>query len=411
MNSSYDVGSFDKSYPSVIARLLGLTSAVALVLLICASQATAEPLSMSFTEARANVGVQLSDEALFDAPATAPFVGQFDPGSGAIEAGALGVPQFSTFITEPLDADVAVDFTIGVITGSFDQATGALTLSGTAGGLLTAVGENAEGSCVVATVPEVLTLSTAGNSGGINPRSGTPFTAGLGGAGAIAGTWTDMTATPVDAGNQENIDVCETVDERIGGPGGIWLEHDGDVVAPAAPQLTGTDPASPSLSEAPRIRGAAEGGSTVRIYAGAACAGAPVATGSAGELGAPGIQVNVAAGVTATFSATATDAVGNASACSAPISYTRTVVTTPPPPPTKPLECTVPKLVGKTLKRAKKALKKANCKLGTVTKTKRAKAKKRRVLIVKSSTPRRGATPADRTVDLKLGLKPRKARG
>ena len=43
-------------------------------------------------------------------------------------------PQFSTFITDPVDADVTVEFEIGIITGSFTQATGALTLRGTRAG-------------------------------------------------------------------------------------------------------------------------------------------------------------------------------------------------------------------------------------------------------------------------------------
>lgn len=360
-----------------------------------ASVASAEPLSMTFTEARANVGVQLSDAALFGPPATAPLSAQIDPGSGTITAGNLQVPQFSTFITEPVNADVSVDFKIGVISGSFVQATGALSLSGEAGGTLTANGDE----CIVATTPSVLTLSTAGNSGGTSPRSGAPFAAGLTGAGAIAGQWTDMSATPV---TPEDTAVCETVDERIGGPGGIWLEQKGDVAAPPAPQLTSTSPASPSPSGTPRIRGAAEAGSTVRLYAGPSCTGTPLATASAAELAAPGVAVNVAKGTTATFSATATDAAGNASACSAPISYRR--------PKAPAAGCVVPKLVGKTLARASAALKAAGCKLGQVHRPAQPKGKGRRALVVKSSNPPAGARSASGKVNLRLGPKPRGAK-
>ena len=219
-----------------------------------------------------------------------------------------------------------------------------------------------------------------------------------------------MNATPVTP-DDEN--VCETVDERIGGPGGIWLEQE-DVTPPSAPQLTSTNPASPNSSGTPRILGGAEAGSTVTVYAGADCPGAPVATASAAELGSPGIPVDVAEGVTAAFSATATDAAGHTSPCSTAISYTRTKA--PPtgpgggddgPPKPKPPACIVPKLAGKTLARAKAALKAAHCKLGEVTKPKQPKGKKRRVLVVKSSSPRQGAKPADRTVDLKLHRKPK----
>jgi hypothetical protein len=282
---------------------------------------------MTFTEARANVWVQLSDEALFEAPATAPLEAQIDPGSGEITEGVLQVPEFSTHIVEPIDADVTVEFEIGIVTGSFDQASGALTLSGHAGGTLTADDDR---SCTVSA--GVLTLSTAGSSGGDNPRVGAPFTAGLTGAGAIAGQWVDMTATEIDPADAS---FCDNVENHsIGGPGGVWLEHEGDLVPPAAPQLGSTHPASPGLSGAPRIRGAAEAGSTVRVYAGSGCAGLPVATGNAAELDSPGIRVQVAEGVTAAFSATAADAAGNTSACSAPISYTR--LKAPPSPTPSP---------------------------------------------------------------------------
>ncbi len=264
-----------------------------------------EPLSMTFTEARANVGVQLSDEALFEAPDIAPFEARIDPASGSITAGVLQVPDFSTFIEEPVDADVTVEFEIGIITGSFDQATGALTLEGDAGGTLTANGDE----CIVSTTPSPLPLSTAGNSEGTNPRSGVPFTAGLTGPGAIAGQWTDMNAVPAIPG--EGVAVCNKVDERIGGPGGIWLEQEGEVVQPQPkpepqpkPQLT-TDPGKGQTS---------------------------------------------------------------------------------------PPLCVVPKLAGKTLARAKAALKAADCKIGKVRKPKRHKGQGRPALVVKSSNPAAGTS-------------------
>lgn len=198
-----------------------------LALVVCAATAHAAPLSMTFTEGRANVGDQLSvtdyEDALFRAPDTAPFQAQMD--AGLITAGSLAVPDFETFITDPIDANVTVEFDIGAISGSFDQATGALTLSGTAGGTLTAEG----GACTVSTIPSVLTLTTAGSTGGSSPFSGTPFIGGLTGAGAIAGQWTHMDATPVTEGDAS---FCNNVEQHIGGPGGVWLEHAGDIVPP-----------------------------------------------------------------------------------------------------------------------------------------------------------------------------------
>ncbi len=385
-------------------RAIGAIAFVSLLALgVCASPVSAQPLSMAFTEGRANVGVQLSvandEDALFKPPNRAPFAAQINPGSGSITAGALGVPEFVTHITAPIDADVSVEFEIGTITGGFNQATGALTLSGKAGGTLISEGRE----CDVSTEPSVLELSTSGSTGSgttgsVSPLLGAPFTAGLAGAGAIAGEWTDMHATPLSG----NIAFCENVEDEIGGPGGIWLEQE-DIVAPSAPQLSSTDPASPGASGTPRIRGSAEAGSTVRVYAHPNCAGVQVASGSAIELGSSGIAVAVAEGVTTAFSATATDAAGNTSACSAPISYTHSKKVDPPP------ACIVPKLAGKTLARAKEALRKANCKVGKVHKPKRRKGEEQRVLVVKSSNPAAGASPANGKVHLKLGPKPPKA--
>lgn len=391
-----------------IKRATGTIALVALFALsVCASAASADPLSMTFTEARANVGIQLSDTALFGPPKTAPFAAQIDPVSGFISSGTLGVPDFETFIEDPIEADVTIDFDIGQITGGFSQASGALSLTGAAGGTLTAAGSSFDGEkCTVLAEPSPLTLTTSGNSGGItNPRFGVPFAAGLAGSGAIAGEWTNMSATPVNPGVMKNVNFCEDVENQIGGPGGIWLMQQ-DLVPPSAPQLTGTDPASPNPSGTPRIRGTAEAGSTVRVYAGAGCTGTPVATGSAAELGSPGMRVEVSEGVTAAFSATATDAADNTSACSAPISYTRPPHGDPPPS----VRCVVPKLAGKKLARAKAALRDANCAVGVVTKPRARKGKKLGQLVVKSSTPSAGQIlAAGGKVSLTLGPKPRKA--
>ncbi|HEY3552211.1 MAG TPA: PASTA domain-containing protein [Solirubrobacterales bacterium] len=376
---------------------------------VFAAAANADPLSMTFTEARANVGKQLSDSALFSAPETAPFSAQLDPATGTISNGTLGVLDFETTIEEPIHADVTISFDIGQITGSFDQATGALSLTGTAGGTLTASGNPTyDGEqCTVLAEPSPITLTTAGSSGGTNPRSGVPFTAGLSGSGAIAGEWQNMSAEPVEPGVVKNENFCEDVENQIGGAGGIWMEQK-DVVPPAAPQLISTDPASPSLSGTPRILGSAEPGSTVRIYAGSGCTGASVGNGTAAELGSPGIGISVAADTTATFSATATDAAGNTSSCSATISYTRIHADLPPPPPAT---CVVPNLTGKKLGRAKAELRKAHCSVGKVFKPKHMKGRRRGALVVKSSTPAAGTIlAAGSPVNLKLGHQHHKQR-
>ncbi|HSS03908.1 MAG TPA: S8 family serine peptidase, partial [Solirubrobacterales bacterium] len=238
--------------------------------------------------------------------------------------------------------------------------------------------------------------------------SGSPVASGS--ATQLAGSGIAVTVG-VDTTTQFSVTATDLAPHTSACSAPISYTENSDLVAPSPPQLIGTDPASPGVSGAPRILGAAEAGSAVHVYTGLACAGSPVATGSAAGLGSPGIPVQVAEGVTAVFSATATDSSANTSACSAPISYTRLKVTTnggggdggPNP------ACVVPKLAGKTLARAKAALTTAACKLGTVRKPRPRKGKPPRPLVVKSSTPVAGARPADGKVNLTLGPKPRKA--
>jgi thermitase len=80
----------------------------------------------------------------------------------------------------------------------------------------------------------------------------------------------------------------------------------------------------------------------------------------------------------------------------------------PPPATTTPPKCHVPKLKGKSLKKAKAALKRAHCRLGKVTKPKRRKPGR---LVVKSSKPRAGAVrKADAKVAVTLKRKPKRKR-
>ena len=107
-----------------------------------------------------------------------------------------------------------------------------------------------------------------------------------------------------------------------------------DSTAPAAATFTLTDPASPANANTPRVRGTAEAGSTVRLFAGAACTAAVAPAGTAAEFASPGIAVAVADGSSTTLRATVTDPAGNTSACSASsITYVEDS-TLPPPTPT-----------------------------------------------------------------------------
>lgn len=73
-----------------------------------------------------------------------------------------------------------------------------------------------------------------------------------------------------------------------------------------------------------------------------------------------------------------------------------------------PSLASVPKLAGKTLTRAKAALRAASCKLGRVHEPRAREGAERTALVVRSSTPAAGAKPASGKVNLVLGPKPRK---
>ena len=104
-----------------------------------------------------------------------------------------------------------------------------------------------------------------------------------------------------------------------------------DSTAPGAPPITSSSPASPANDDSPELLGAAEAGSTVNLYASEDCSGSPAATGSAAAFSSTGLTVNVGADSSTPFTATATDAAGNTSACSSAFTYIED--STPPSTP------------------------------------------------------------------------------
>ncbi|MBM4398556.1 MAG: hypothetical protein FJ087_23085, partial [Deltaproteobacteria bacterium] len=120
----------------------------------------------------------------------------------------------------------------------------------------------------------------------------------------------DPTPAPDNCPNVANADQKDTDGDGTGDAC--------DTEAPAAPTVTGTDPASPSNDLAPAVVGTAEKGAMVRVYSTADCSGEPAGAGSAdAATGAFAITSAALENVTTTFRATATDGAGNASACSA----------------------------------------------------------------------------------------------
>src|SRR5262249_39694095 len=106
-----------------------------------------------------------------------------------------------------------------------------------------------------------------------------------------------------------------------------------DSTPPPAPALESTSPASPAGNNNPRLKGSAQRGTNVDIYADATCSGSPVAGGTAAQLAARALPGTVEYATVTEFSAKATDLAPLSSTCSAPISYTETTDVPPPPPP------------------------------------------------------------------------------
>jgi hypothetical protein len=104
-------------------------------------------------------------------------------------------------------------------------------------------------------------------------------------------------------------------------------------IGPPTPTLTGTDPTSPGASLTPRVKGQAQLGTAIKVYATSDCSGIPIATGTSAALDSPGIEVTVGAGSSTNFRATATDAHGDTSPCSAFIGYTQQDSAPPDPGP------------------------------------------------------------------------------
>ena len=193
--------------------------------------------------------------------------------------------------------------------------------------------------------------ATVGTSAPVAP--GSYRASQLGGAGA---TGANTLITPAFSGltnvngtwTLRLVDNCAII---TGGVGAASLTVTPiDLIAPAPPNLTSTNPASPANDNSPRIIGNAEAGSTVKLYSTVDCTGPELATGTAANLAAPGVQISVADNTTTAVYATATDAANNVSACSAPRTYQE--VTQPAAPnltstnPASPANNNTPRVIG-----------------------------------------------------------------
>ncbi|MFT4048983.1 MAG: Ig-like domain-containing protein, partial [Solirubrobacterales bacterium] len=98
------------------------------------------------------------------------------------------------------------------------------------------------------------------------------------------------------------------------------VTYTADNAAPVAPSQVATSPDSPSQSTTPTVSGAAEDGSQIKLYRNGSCSGAAAVTITAAEF-ATGYQFTTLADEAVSVTATATDAAGNTSACSAAATY------------------------------------------------------------------------------------------
>ena len=169
-------------------------------------------------------------------------------------------------------------------------------------------------------------VSTGPLAGGSSIDAGLP-------SGAVATDGSHAFFTTEERTTEADLDAELDVYDHFSG--GTLLASTGNFapLGPPTPSQLGTDPSSPGSSLTPRVKGQSDPNTAIKIYTTPDCSGAPVATGDQVELGGTGIQVTVGEGSTTSFRATATDANGDTSPCSAATSYTQQSSPPPPPPP------------------------------------------------------------------------------
>ncbi|MBI3071218.1 MAG: hypothetical protein HYY84_03735 [Deltaproteobacteria bacterium] len=85
--------------------------------------------------------------------------------------------------------------------------------------------------------------------------------------------------------------------------------------------ISGTDPASPSNSATPKVKGTADSTWSVKIHTNDDCSSTPLGQGTGSFFAGAGIEVTVPLNQTTTLYAQATDTAANASSCVGPLSY------------------------------------------------------------------------------------------
>jgi uncharacterized protein DUF1565/Big-like domain-containing protein len=210
-----------------------------------------------------------------------PDAGQI--GGGPDGGGQTGGPVLSNLATVPISPSPNANPTV---TGNTNELVSSVTLYAQAG-------------------------CTGSSYGTVAPTT-TSFSVAVGGAGVPHNQESSIYVKAVDAAGQAT---C----------GSVTYRHDNQ--APAAPSIGTTpntaDPAHPTQNRRPTVGGSAEPGSTVTLYASAACGTelASVDVNPTSGVWTYTLTADVVADGTTSFSARATDAAGNSGPCSVDVAY------------------------------------------------------------------------------------------
>ena len=168
------------------------------------------------------------------------------------------------------------------------------------------------------TTPSLTGSADTGSSVRIYTNStctGAPIATGT----AAAGTYTIVATAGANAVTVFYASASDAAGNASACSGGFPWTHDN--TKPTAPSLTGTNPVSPSTSTTPLILGTTEANATVRLYSDATCATLVGSSVLADAAGAFSVPVTVTANTSTSFYASATDASGNVSLCSAALTF------------------------------------------------------------------------------------------
>jgi len=221
-----------------------------------------------------------------------------------------------------------------------------------------------------------------------------------------------------DAGGEVRIRFRFTTETAPEANSGVWLD---DISLSCAEPLgdssgyalsQGTSMAAPHVSGAAALLFSAEPAASVTQVRDSLLAGVDPVASLTGKTVSGG-RLDVSRAMDALEEALAPPVVvGPGEITSDPLTQPLPTVVAPPAdiPPPAPSSCKVPKVAGKTLARAKAVLAGAGCWVRKVSKPKARKGVKAPPLVVKTSSPRAGATATPGAVSLTLGPKPKPPR-